>query len=84
MWLLCDDALVSCPQRDTIQTVSRSALLHMLCRSLSCILGKKRRQEIMSGQAYLHHTNTQMCRLAHLGLCQQAPRALAWQSEVVN
>lgn len=38
MWLLCDDALVSCPQRDTIQTVSSSALLHMLCRSLSRIL----------------------------------------------
>lgn len=37
MWLLCD-ALVSCPQRDTIQTVSSSALLHVLCRSLSCIL----------------------------------------------
>lgn len=38
MWLLCDDALVSCPQSDTIQTVSSSALLHMLCRSLSRIL----------------------------------------------
>lgn len=41
MWLLCDDAPVSCPQRDTIQTVSSSALLHMPCRSLSCILEKK-------------------------------------------
>lgn len=42
MWLLCDDALVSCPQRDTIQTVSSSALLHRLCRSLSRILEKKK------------------------------------------
>lgn len=38
MWLLCEDALVSCPQRDTIQTVSSSALPYMFCRSLSCIL----------------------------------------------
>lgn len=44
MWLLCDDALVSCPQRDTIQTVSSSALLHMLCRSLSCILERKKKK----------------------------------------
>lgn len=28
--------------------------------------------------------NTQMCRLLHLSLCQQAPKALAWQSEVLN
>lgn len=41
MWLLCDDAPLSCPQRDTIQTVSSSALLHMLCRSLSRILEKR-------------------------------------------
>lgn len=44
MWLLCDDALVSCPQRDTIQMVSSSALLHMLCRSLFRILQKTDRQ----------------------------------------
>lgn len=44
MWLLCDEALVSCPQRDTIQTVSSSALLHMLCRSLSRILGEKKKK----------------------------------------
>lgn len=43
MWLLCDDVLASCPQRDTIQTVSSSVLLHRLCRSLSCILENKRR-----------------------------------------
>lgn len=42
MWLRCDDALVICPQRDTIQTVSSSTLLHMLCRSLSRILEKVR------------------------------------------
>lgn len=52
MWLLCDDALVSCPQRDSIQTVSSSALLHSLCRSLSRILDKKRQDKnIISGQS---------------------------------
>lgn len=42
MWLLCDDELVSCPQRDSIQAVSRSTLLHPLWRSLSRILGKRK------------------------------------------
>lgn len=85
MWLLCDDALVSCPQRDTIQTVSSSVLLHRLCRSLSRILENKRRKNISSSQPYLHLIHTQMCRLlTQVGSGQQAPKALAWQSEAVN
>lgn len=54
MWLLCDDAPVSCPQRDTIQTVSSSALLHTLCRSLSRILGGKRKY-------HYHHHHMDTC-----------------------
>lgn len=37
-WLLCDVALVICPHRDNMQTMTSSALLHMLCRSRSRIL----------------------------------------------
>lgn len=61
MWLLCDDALVSCPQRDTIQTVSSSALLHMLCRSLSRILGKKREDKTFSVVSHIYITGTLRC-----------------------
>lgn len=43
MWLLCEDALVSCPHRDTMQTVSSSVLLHSLCSSCSRILDTKQR-----------------------------------------
>lgn len=50
MWLLCDVAMVSCPQRDTKQTASSSTLLHMLCRSLSRILEKG--NKIATGQPF--------------------------------
>lgn len=75
MWLLCDDAVVSCPQRDTIQMVSSSALLHMLCRSLFRILEKRDKEK---SSAILDHMRSQMCRLAHLDSGQQAPKALTW------
>lgn len=76
MWLLCDDALVSCPQRDTIQTVSSSALLHMLCRSLFRILKKRRRRKISH---FCITWTVSMWRLAH---ANELPRALTWQSQV--
>lgn len=71
MWLLCDEALVSCPQRDTIQTVSSSALLHMLCRSLSRILGEKKKREDKTSSvvSHIYITGTLRCAscLAYAG-----------------
>lgn len=71
MWLLCDDALVSCPQRDSTQTVSSSALLHSLCRSLSRILHRKREEKsIIGGQAAVRIASTSRCSvlLTQVGL----------------
>lgn len=82
MWLLCDDALVSCPQRDTIQTVSSSALLQGSVGP-SPAFWKKRRQRSATFASHVH-SDVQAADLLYVGSCQQAPKALAWQSEVVN